>query len=74
VTCEDLKKINVPVLLITGEHTANLFRTIITELDKCLVNKEKAVLPGATHGLEIENPVDFNRIVLEFINKHSGKK
>lgn len=70
VTCADLKKINTPVLLITGEKTALLFNAITEELNKCLVNKERAIVPGATHGLEIENPYDFNKIVLAFIDKH----
>ena len=70
VNCDDLKKIKTPVLLITGENTALLFNAVTKELDKCLTNKEKAVLPRATHALEIENPGDFNKIVLTFINKH----
>lgn len=70
VSCDDLKKIKIPVLLISGERTALLFKAIIGELDKCLTNKEKAVLTGATHALEIENPIDFNKIVLGFIDTH----
>ena len=70
VSCDDLKKINTPVLIMTGEKTLPLFRVINEELNKCLPNKEKVILPNATHGLEMENPVDFNRIVLAFIEKH----
>ena len=70
ISCDDLKKINIPVLLVNGERTALLFRAITEELNKCLMNKERAIVPGATHGLEIENPYDFNRIVLGFIDKH----
>jgi pimeloyl-ACP methyl ester carboxylesterase len=73
LNCDDLKKINTPVLLISGEMTAPLFNAVTDELNKCLPMKEKAVLPHATHALEIENPGDFNRIVLGFIDKHSGK-
>lgn len=70
VTCADLKKINTPVLLITGEKSTVLFSAIIDELNQCLSNKEKVVLPGATHGLHFDNPGDFNRIVLGFIDRH----
>jgi len=70
ISCADLKKINTPVLLVSGEKTALLFQAITEELDKCLTNNERATVPGATHGLEIENPYDFNKIVLAFINKH----
>jgi pimeloyl-ACP methyl ester carboxylesterase len=70
VTCSDLKKINIPVLLLTGEKTVMLFSVITDELNQCLPNKEKTVLPGATHGLQFDNPGDFNRIVLGFIDRH----
>ncbi len=73
VKCEDMKKIQTPVLLMNGERTTSFFSTIVNEVDKCLTNKEKVILPGATHGLQMENPGDFNRIVLDFINKHSNK-
>ena len=70
VKCEDLKKIQAPVLLMKGEKTTPFFSTIIDEVDKCLANKEKITLPGATHGLQMENPGDFNKMVLAFIDKH----
>jgi pimeloyl-ACP methyl ester carboxylesterase len=72
VHCDDLKKIKTPVLIMTGEKTLLLFSIINEELNKCLTNKEKAILSNATHGLEMENPVDFNKIVLAFIDKHSN--
>lgn len=55
---------------MTGEKTLLLFNAINEELNKCLSNKEKVILSNATHGLEMENPVDFNKIVLAFIDKH----
>ena len=70
VTCEDMKKVKTPVLLMKGEKTTSFFSTIVDEVDKCLINKEKVILPGATHGLQMENPGDFNNIVLAFIDKH----
>ena len=70
VACSDLKKIKTPVLIMTGEKTLLLFKAINDELDKCLTNKETVILANATHGLEMENPADFNKIVLAFIDKH----
>lgn len=72
ISCDDLKKIKTPVLIMTGEKTQLLFSAVNEELSKCLTNKEKVILSNATHGLEMENPVDFNRIVLAFIEKHSN--
>ena len=70
IKCEDIKKIQTPVLLMRGEKTTPFFITINDEISKCLTNKEIVVLPGATHGLQMENPADFNKIVLAFIDKH----
>ena len=70
ITCNDLKKIQTPVLLLTGERTSQIFTAITNELDKCLINKERAILPAASHALEVENPIGFNKIVLAFIEKH----
>ncbi len=70
VSCDDLRKIKTPVLLVTGDKSPLFLTSIIKELDRCLSNKEKATLPNASHGLEYENPAEFNKIVLGFIDKH----
>ena len=70
VTCDDLKKIKVPVLLLQGDRSPLFFIKILDELDRCLINKERVTLPNASHGLEYENPAEFNKIVLGFIDKH----
>lgn len=70
VSCNDLNKIKVPVLLLTGEKSISFFSLISEELYRCLNSKEKATIMNATHGLEFENSSEFNRIVLEFIDRH----
>lgn len=70
ITCDTLNKIKVPVLLVKGDRTPVFFTAIIDELDRCLNKKELATLPNSSHGLEFENPVEFNKIVLGFIDKH----
>jgi len=70
VPCDDLKKIKTPVLLLKGDRSPLLFTSIIEELDRCLGNKEQATLSNSSHGLEFENPAEFNKTVLGFINKH----
>ncbi|HEX6847385.1 MAG TPA: alpha/beta hydrolase [Chitinophagaceae bacterium] len=70
INCDSIRSIKTPVLIMTGEKTLPLFKAINKELEKCLLNNEKVVLVNASHGLEMENPADFNKIVLAFINKH----
>ena len=70
VRCEDFSKIQTPVLLMKGDRSPLFFSVIINELNRCLNNKEVVVLQNSSHGLEFDNPADFNRIVLGFIDKH----
>jgi len=68
--CPDFKKLEIPVLLIKGDSSPRDLRLIIDQLHPCIKDSELAELPNASHGLEFENPEGFNKIVLEFINKH----
>jgi pimeloyl-ACP methyl ester carboxylesterase len=70
VTCDDLKKIKVPTLLLEGDKSISFFSLINDELYRCLSNRERATILNAAHGLEFENPAEFNKIVLGFIDKH----
>lgn len=69
VTCDDLKKIKAPVLLLKGDRSPVIFSLIIDELNRCLSYKEIATLTNTSHGLEFENPAEFNKVVLGFIDK-----
>lgn len=70
VTCDDIKKVKAPVLLLKGDKSPLVFSAVIDELNRCLSNKEKATLANTTHGLEYESPHEYNKIVLGFIDKH----
>jgi len=70
VTCDDLKKIKVPVLLLNGDKSPIFFASMSGELNRCLSNREKATLRNTSHGLEYETPSEFNKVVLGFIDKH----
>lgn len=70
VTCNDVKSIKAPVLLIMGEKSPPFLTLITKQLNACLTNRELVVLPNTSHGLEYENPSGFNKAVVEFINKH----
>lgn len=63
----DLKNINVPVLVMSGdkdaitiEHTINIFRNIPTS--------QLFVMPGATHYGAYEKPALFNTILSDFFD------
>lgn len=70
ITSDDLHEINVPVLLLLGSKSISFFSFMNNELYRCLSNRETAIIPNAAHGLQFENPAEFNRIVLGFLDKH----
>ena len=70
VTCQDLQKVKVPVLLVEGDKSPALFTAATDELERCLSNNELLILHNATHALQNQNPSEFNEIVLQFIDRH----
>lgn len=70
VTCNELKQITVPVLLVGGANSPILFTSILNELERCLSNRERVVLPNASHGAQNDNAFEFNKTTLNFINRH----
>jgi pimeloyl-ACP methyl ester carboxylesterase len=39
-------------------------------LQPCLRTVERVTIPQASHAVHGANPVDFNRAVLEFVDRH----
>ena len=70
VTCNEIKQIKVPVLLVGGANSPILFTSILNELEHCLSNREHVVLPNASHGPQNDNAFEFNKTTLRFINTH----
>jgi pimeloyl-ACP methyl ester carboxylesterase len=70
LACDYIKTLKTPVLLIKGDRSPEILTTIIDELAACIEDNELATLSNSSHGLEYENPIEFNKIVLDFINKH----
>ena len=68
LSCEDVEKIVVPTLLIKGDKSPEILRKLIDELGNCIQNNEIKELSNSSHGLEYENPEEFNQIVLDFLN------
>ena len=72
ITESDLKKIQCPVLIMSGdrdaiklEHSLKIFNNI--------ENSNLFVMPGATHFGSIEKPELFNLVLLDFLNRPFSK-
>ncbi len=72
-TCADARQIKAPTLLLEGDRTIRIFQLMTEVLRNCMPGSERAVLPNATHALELENPTGFNEIVLGFLTRPRRK-
>lgn len=72
--CERARTIATPTLLIRGEFSPEISQMVAGRLEACLPNAELVILPGASHGLQMERPAEFNRVVEEFLSKHRKKR
>ena len=67
---EDVRRVRVPTLLITGRHSHDLFHRLADRLEELLPNLERVEIEGASHIMQEDNPSAFNRAVESFLAKH----
>jgi 3-oxoadipate enol-lactonase len=60
----------VPTLFIVGEEDQLIAPAIIEAMHKKMPGSQFAKVPGAGHSVYFEKPDEYNRIVLEFLQKH----
>ena len=66
-TIEQLKNINVPTLIAVGDHDLiTLDHTV--RLFKSLPHAQLLIVPGATHGVLVEQPDLMNNEIIKFLN------
>ncbi len=64
---EKVKRLRIPILIVTGENTIKLHKFVNEELARLLPNAEQAIIPKAGHGSPRENPAAFNQAMLKFL-------
>jgi non-heme chloroperoxidase len=67
---DKVKRLRIPVLIVTGENTIRIHKLVNEELARLLPKAEQAVIPNAGHGSPRENPEAFNEAVLRFLANH----
>jgi pimeloyl-ACP methyl ester carboxylesterase len=70
VSCAAVGGIRNPVLLVTGERSHRVFHMITEELARCLAAEEILTVPGAGHGVHVDNPTFYNAAVLQFLMRN----
>jgi len=66
-TCEMAKRITAPTLLMNGARSPAIFHRIADQLERCLPNRERVVVPDTSHTVPSENPKGFDDAVLAFL-------
>lgn len=66
---DKIKRLSIPVLIITGENTIKLHKFVNEELARLLPKAERATILKAGHGSARENPQAFNEAALKFLTK-----
>jgi pimeloyl-ACP methyl ester carboxylesterase len=70
---DDARLIDQPTLCVIGEKSENLwdrFGEVQRALLAWLPNAEGFVLPGASHALQMQNPVDLTGRLAQFLESH----
>jgi pimeloyl-ACP methyl ester carboxylesterase len=70
---EDLGQVHIPTLLIAGEKSPRLFHHLLDAVDEIMPQTKKYIVPEASHISQEDNPEVYNRIVIEFIEKHTTR-
>jgi pimeloyl-ACP methyl ester carboxylesterase len=69
-TCDEVRRFNMPVLLLTGERSPKRYGFYYSEMRKCRDFPETVIIPKATHAIHLDNPERFLSVVLEFLRTH----
>ncbi len=64
-----LEEIHVPTLIVLGDQDVPGIFGIADILQRDIVGARRVIIKDAAHHLVLEKPVEFNRAVLEFLNK-----
>ena len=70
VSCDQLRTLRAPVLVLRGERTSAWFRLLAEGTARCLPNAESDVIPGGAHMVPVENPVGTADRIRRFLATH----
>jgi pimeloyl-ACP methyl ester carboxylesterase len=67
----DLDRLEVPVLIVNGEYDSDTRIGAGAELARALPQARLAVIPGAGHLSNLDNPHAYNKVLGEFLAGHA---
>ena len=69
VSCDTLRAVKTPTLVVEGARTPDYFRLIDKAVVSCIAGSRLVKIPDASHPMSAQNPAAFNEAVLEFLAK-----
>jgi pimeloyl-ACP methyl ester carboxylesterase len=70
VSCDMLKKVKIPTLVVGGAETPSFFSAINDAVVRCIAGSRLQIVPKASHTMSYDNPIAFNKSLLQFVGKH----
>ncbi|MBZ9729561.1 alpha/beta hydrolase [Salegentibacter sp. JZCK2] len=64
---EEVAQMEMPILMVYGEDSPKFFKKIVDTIHSLLPNIKVSSLSDTSHGLQLENPEEFNNVVLGFL-------
>lgn len=68
-----VRRLDMPVLIVTGENTIQLHKFVNDELARLLPKAGRVTIPQAGHGSARENPQAFNAAVTKFLESQRSR-
>ena len=72
ISAEKLNTIKIPTLLMTGDADLYTPQSLLRMVAAEIPGSEVVIVPDAGHAIYWERPDIFNRVVLDFIGRHSN--
>ncbi len=69
---DEVRRVRVPALLVTGEHSPTVLLRLTDRLEELLPNVERAEVSEASHLMHEDNPTATNAAIIAFLNRHGG--
>ncbi len=64
-----LEEVSVPTLIIVGDYDIPDKLALAQKLADEIPGAQQVVIPGVAHMVNMEKPGEFNRVVLDFLNR-----
>lgn len=71
---DQISQIKIPTLIIVGDQDVATVPAKAERMHERIRNSELVVIPGAGHTSTVEEPEAVTTAMLEFLNRHSGRK